>query len=116
MDSRLWCKYLLCKYGRRYFSDRLGYNRPRPSDDALPDAYGAHLGIDVYSTAANPNKVMSTGGNWMSDGAGIAFSSELLLDENDGTGDYGSLSYPNHTEAELDAIFRAGWGLMSTSK
>ena len=49
------------------------YNRPRPNDDILPDAYGAHLGIDVYSTAANPNKVMSTGGNWMSDGAGIAF-------------------------------------------
>ena len=87
------------------------YNRPRPSDDALPDAYGAHLGIDVYSTAANPNKVMSTGGNWMSDGAGIAFSSELLLDENDGTGDYGSLSYPNHTEAELDAIFQNWMGI-----
>ena len=87
------------------------YNRPRPSDDALPDAYGAHLGIDVYSTAANPNKVMSTGGNWMSDGAGIAFSSELLLDENDGTGDYGSLSYPNHTEAELDAIFQSWMGI-----
>ena len=87
------------------------YNRPRPSDDALPDAYGAHLGIDVYSTAANPNKVMSTGGNWMSDGAGIAFSSELLLDENDGTGDYGSLSYPNHTESELDAIFQSWMGI-----
>ena len=87
------------------------YNRPRPNDDILPDAYGAHLGIDVYSTATNPNKVMSTGGNWMSDGAGIAFSSELLLDENDGTGDYGSLSYPNHTEAELDAIFQSWMGI-----
>lgn len=87
------------------------YNRPRPSDDAIPDAYGDYLGIDVYSTAANPNKIMSTGGNWMSDGDGIAFSSELILDENDGNGDFNSLSYPDHTEAELDQIFQNWMGI-----
>ena len=87
------------------------YNRPRPSDDAMPDAYGEHLGIDVYSTAANPTKVMSTGGNWMSDGDGIAFSSNLILDENDGNGDFGSLNYPDHTEQELDQIFQDWMGI-----
>lgn len=87
------------------------YNRPRPSDDAMPDEYGAHLGIDVYSTSANPTKVMSTGGNWMSDGDGIAFSSNLILDENDGNGDFGSLNYPDHTEQELDQIFQDWMGI-----
>ncbi|MDC1361750.1 agmatine deiminase family protein [Crocinitomicaceae bacterium] len=87
------------------------YNRPRPSDDAMPDAYGEHLGIDVYSTSANPTKVMSTGGNWMSDGDGIAFSSNLILDENDGNGDFGSLNYPDHTEQELDQIFQDWMGI-----
>jgi agmatine/peptidylarginine deiminase len=87
------------------------YNRPRPADDAIPDAYGDYLGMDVYSTTANPNKIMSTGGNWMSDGDGIAFSSNLILDENDGNGDYGSLSYPNHTEAELDEVFQSWMGI-----
>ena len=87
------------------------YNRPRPSDDAIPDAYGDYLGLDVYSTTANPNKIMSTGGNWMSDGDGVAFSSNLVLDENDGNGDFGSLSYPNHNEAELDEIFQNWMGI-----
>jgi len=87
------------------------YNRPRPSDDVIPDAYGDYLGMDVYSTTANPNKIMSTGGNWMSDGDEIAFSSNLVLNENDGNGDYGSLSYPNHTEAELDEIFQNWMGI-----
>ena len=87
------------------------YNRPRPSDDVIPDAYGNYLGLDVYSTTANPNKIMSTGGNWMSDGDGVAFSSNLVLDENDGNGDFGSLSYPNHNEAELDEIFQNWMGI-----
>ena len=87
------------------------YNRPRPSDDVIPDAYGNYLGLDVYSTTANPNKIMSTGGNWMSDGDGVAFSSNLVLDENDGNGDFGSLSYPNHSEAELDEIFQNWMGI-----
>lgn len=87
------------------------YNRPRPSDDVIPDAYGNYLGLDVYSTTANPNKIMSTGGNWMSDGDGVAFSSNLVLDENNGNGDFGSLSYPNHSEAELDEIFQNWMGI-----
>jgi hypothetical protein len=67
--------------------------------------------MNVYSTTANPNKIMSTGGNWMSDGDGVAFSSNLVLDENDGSGDFGSLSYPNHSEAELDEIFQNWMGI-----
>lgn len=86
------------------------YNRPRPLDDVIPDAYGAYLGLNVYSTTANPNKIMNTGGNWMSDGSGQAFASELILDENDGSGPY-ALSYPNHTETEIDDIFHDWMGI-----
>ncbi|MEX1001564.1 MAG: agmatine deiminase family protein [Crocinitomicaceae bacterium] len=80
------------------------YNRPRPYDDVIPDAYAALLGIDIYSMTNSPNNIMATGGNWMSDGDQIGFSSHLITDENDGTGDYG-LSYPNHTEAEIDQLY-----------
>ncbi len=91
------------------------YNRPRPLDDVIPDAYAAHLGVELYSMSANPYRVMTTGGNWMSDGSGQAFSSELILDENDGTGPY-ALSYPNHTEAELDDLFSTWMGINSYVK
>ena len=86
------------------------YNRPRPDDDIIPDAYAAHLGIDLYSMTAPPYQIMSTGGNWMSDGDQIGFSSELILDENDGSGPY-ALSYPNHTETELDQLFSDWMGI-----
>lgn len=46
----------------------------------------------------------------MTDGAGTAFSSDLIIDENDGTGTYG-LSYPNHTPAEVDQLFSDWMGI-----
>ncbi|TND09022.1 MAG: peptidylarginine deiminase-like protein, partial [Bacteroidetes bacterium] len=42
-------------------------------------------------------------GNWMVDGMGTAFASELILDENDGAGSY-SLNYPNHSLAQIDQL------------
>lgn len=86
------------------------YNRPRPLDDALPDAYAAHLGIDIYSMSSAPNNLMNTGGNWMSDGAGQAFASELVLQENDGNGPY-AISYPTHTEVEIDQLMDDWMGI-----
>jgi agmatine deiminase len=86
------------------------YNRPRPDDDVMPDFYAAELGVPIFSMTANPYRIMSTGGNWMSDGSGQAFSSELVLDENDGSGPY-ALSYPNHTEAEIDDLFNQWMGI-----
>lgn len=79
------------------------YNRPRPDDDLIPEAYSSLLGIPLYTTTAAPNNLMNTGGNWMVDGLGTAFASNLILDENDGNGSY-AINYPNHTATEIDTL------------
>lgn len=58
------------------------YNRPRPSDDTLPRSYARYLNLPLYQTTAAPNLLVHTGGNFMSDGFGQGFSSDLIIDEN----------------------------------
>ena len=72
------------------------YNRPRPDDDVFPEALSNYLDIDLYQTSVYPYNFVATGGNFMSDGFGTAFSSNLIIDENDGSGPYNSVNYPNH--------------------
>ena len=86
------------------------YNRPRPDDDVIPDALGEHLGIDVYSTTAEPYDLMNTGGNYMSDGFGTAFESELVHDENNGGSNWWT-TFPNHTPEEIEDIFEVFMGI-----
>ena len=86
------------------------YNRPRPDDDVVSDALGEHLGIDVYSTTAEPYDLMNTGGNYMSDGFGTAFESELVHDENNGGSNWWT-TFPNHTPTEIEGIFEAFMGI-----
>jgi agmatine deiminase len=66
------------------------YNRNRPADDTLvPPAIAAILDIPIYETSDCDNNLdlVHTGGNFMNDGMGRAFSSKLVLDEN---------SFPNN--------------------
>ncbi|MFM7813870.1 MAG: agmatine deiminase family protein, partial [Flavobacteriales bacterium] len=86
------------------------YNRPRPNDDSSPLDIANHLGIPLYETSESPYDLRYTGGNYMSDGFGNAFASELILDENDGTGDF-NIFYPNHSSAEVDAILHDFMGI-----
>ena len=86
------------------------YNRPRPDDDAIPDVLAAHMGLDLYSTIESPGDLMNTGGNWMSDGYGTAFASELILEENGGGTSWWT-TYPDHTEEEIDQIVQAYHGV-----
>lgn len=76
------------------------YNRPRPSDDTVPMALARHLNVPVYLTTQSPNKLVATGGNWMSDGMGTAFSSDLIVHENKTGGGFGN----NLTETAIDTI------------
>jgi len=71
------------------------YNRPRPDDDLIPGVIGSDWGIEVFGM-----DLEATGGNYMSDGRGIAISTRLTLDENT------SLS-----TAEIDSIMRAYVGI-----
>ncbi|MCD4774069.1 MAG: agmatine deiminase family protein [Bacteroidales bacterium] len=53
------------------------YNRPRPNDDDIPIAVANYLGIDLFGM-----DLISTGGNYMTDGMGISASTELIWEEN----------------------------------
>lgn len=69
------------------------YNRPRPQDDMIPVHTAAELGVPLYQTTQSPYELVNTGGNFMADGFGTAFSSNLILDEN-----------PSLSTSEVDSI------------
>lgn len=81
------------------------YNRPRPQDDAVPSLVGQKLNIPVYQTLVNPNKLINTGGNFMSDGFGNAFCSKLVVDEN-----------PEITSSQIDTIVKKFMGIERYTK
>lgn len=77
------------------------YNRPRPDDDVIPGVLADYLSLDVYSTTSAPSDLVNTGGNFMSDGQGTAWASELILEENEAGNPY---NVTVKDEVEIDAI------------
>lgn len=70
------------------------YNRPsRPDDNQIPSQFAELLDAPLFQMTANPNRLVATGGNLMTDGQGTGFSSELILTEN-----------PELTEEEVNEI------------
>ncbi|HNQ68786.1 MAG TPA: agmatine deiminase family protein, partial [Bacteroidales bacterium] len=55
------------------------YNRPRPNDNDLPITLGDYFDLEVFGM-----NLEHTGGNYMTDGMGIAASCDLVYDENPG--------------------------------
>lgn len=53
------------------------YNRPRPNDDGVPGLFANALGVSIYGM-----NVKHTGGNYMSNGLGVAACTKLVLTEN----------------------------------
>ncbi len=102
--------------GNTIYSDDVGelaltdwiYNRPRPSDDVMPAAHAAQVGIPLYTTNSGTNDLVNTGGNYMSDGLGNAFASKLILDENAAGNPYG---VSVKTEAQIDGIMQEYMGI-----
>jgi agmatine/peptidylarginine deiminase len=85
------------------------YNRiTRPEDDAVPNAAALHFGVPIYSTTANPDRLVNTGGNFMSDGLGSAFASKLILEENEPGNAFGA---GPHTESAIDQIMQNYMGI-----
>jgi agmatine deiminase len=82
------------------------YNRPnRPQDDALPNWVAGYFGIPVYAMSQLPNTLVHTGGNFMSDGFGTAFSSNLVLNEN-----------PTLTSTQIDQLMNSFMGITNYIK
>jgi len=84
------------------------YNRPRPSDDVIPDVISDYLGVPLYATTKSPNDLVHTGGNFMADGLGMGFSSHLILEENDFTNSFG---VSNHSEDDIDSLMSIFMGI-----
>lgn len=71
------------------------YNRPRPQDDLIPSVMATYLNLPIYQMTNPPNKLVATGGNFMTDGFGKGFSSNLIIEENS-----------NLTVAQIDTIVK----------
>lgn len=84
------------------------YNRPRPLDNAMPSAHAAAMGSPIYITDSGLNDLVNTGGNFMSDGLGNAFASELILEENAVGNPYGVTP---KSETQIDGIMQAYMGI-----
>ena len=82
-----------------FFDDWI-YNRPRPNDDVLPAAMADAYDVPLYQMTEPPYDLTATGGNYMTDGLGTAFSSKLILDENS-----------DKTEAQIDDIMYQFMGI-----
>ena len=76
------------------------YNRPRPNDDLIPFFIGDDWGVPSYGM-----DIKHTGGNYMSDGRGVAMSTELVIDEN-----------PSLTPARIDSFMHAYLGITRYEK
>ncbi|QIE59522.1 T9SS type A sorting domain-containing protein [Rasiella rasia] len=102
--------------GNTVYSDDVGeralvdwiYNRPRPNDNVMPLAHASTTGVPIYVTDSGTNDLVNTGGNFMSDGLGNAFASELILEENEPGNPYG---VSPKTEAQIDQIMSDYMGI-----
>jgi agmatine/peptidylarginine deiminase len=77
------------------------YNRNRPADDASPASFATRFNVPLYEATDPPTDLVATGGNFMSDGFGTAFSSKLILNENATVTAYNSTP---KTEADVNQI------------
>lgn len=76
------------------------YNRPRPDDDNVPVAIAGLLNTPLYQTTMSPYSLVHTGGNFMCDGFGTGFSSNLIVNEN-----------PSLTISQIDTIMKQFMGI-----
>lgn len=77
------------------------YNRPtRPKDDTVPSRIASFLNLPLYETTVAPYNLIHTGGNFMCDGHGTGFSSQLTDQEN-----------PSLSSTQIDTIMKKFMGI-----
>ncbi len=74
------------------------YNRPRPNDDLIPIYFAEQQGIPCHT-----HDMYFTGGNYMTDGAHISSSSDLIYDE--------ALTYNGMSPAQVDQLMADYYGV-----
>ena len=79
------------------------YNRPRAADDQVPVGIANEFNYALYSSTQAPSDLVHTGGNFMSDGTGIGFSSDLVVTEN---GPAGQFNQTVKTASEVDTLMK----------
>jgi agmatine deiminase len=84
------------------------YNRARPWDDTLFANTARRLNLPLYATSVAPYDLVNTGGNVMTDGMGTAFSSKLVLRENNEDNQFGQTL---HDEAAVDDLMQKFMGV-----
>lgn len=84
------------------------YNRPRFLDNVLPTSVSDFKNLSLHTTTQLPNDLVHTGGNYMSDGLGTAFSSNLILKEN---GPDGKFNPSVKTSTEIDSVMKRFMGI-----
>lgn len=89
------------------------YNRPRPLDDVMSIEHANYTGMPIYETVSGTDDLVNTGGNFMSDGLGNAFASELILEENEFGNPYGVTP---KSEADIDNIMLNYMGISNYIK
>lgn len=94
-------------YGPEYVFDGAGeigiidhkYNRPsRPNDDVIPIYFAQQQGIPCYT-----HSMYHTGGNYMTDGANISASTDLVYDE--------AAAYNGMSPAQVDQLMNDYYGV-----
>lgn len=84
------------------------YNRPRPDDDQLPKYLAHYLETTHLDMENNPWDLVHIGGNFMTDGRGIALSTRLLIDENSGLNRYAKNL---KSESEIKELLKQSLGI-----
>ena len=82
------------------------YNRPRPNDNAAPYKVSQHLDVPYFSA-----DVISTGGNYMTDGNGVAAATQIAYTENSQCGTNDQSSVPLSPCAYVDNIMYDYYGI-----
>lgn len=104
-DYAQWCTYK-DDVDSMYFVDWI-YNRPRPKDDSVPKGLALHLQVPLYQMTQGDYGLVNTGGNFMADGLGTAFASNLVLEENAAGGGFNQ----SHTEADINQMMQSFMGI-----
>ena len=82
------------------------YNRPRPNDNQAPYKVSQYLNVPYFSA-----DVVSTGGNYMTDGFGIAAATHIAYTENDECNTNNQSSVPLPPCSYVDDIMEEYYGI-----